>query len=271
MQNILYRYRVINKHTREGLKNSEFYFTSPKDFNDPFDCKNQFSLEGSDDNDWRQFLREQLKHIEPRLSPEERNEKVEAVIRGGTHRWKETQKAQKKIWGKILEEDSNKIGIVCLSRKHNDILMWSHYSDKHRGVCLKFDKGILESCFFCGKVCYSQKYPTFKEYVSELVNSGSENIYKMFLLAKAKHWKYEKEYRLFVEPSERKDLPGERKFKYPEKALIGVIWGCQTSDKDKKMVNDALKGKSHQITYYQAKKSESDYALEIEELVSQLE
>ncbi len=264
MQDILYRYRAIDKHTLEGLRNSEFYFTSPKDFNDPFDCKNQFSFEGSDDNDWRQFFKEQLKHQEPHLSSKERNEKVEAVIRSGTHRVKEIQKEQKKIWGRILEEDSNKIGIVCLSRRHKDILMWSHYSDKHRGVCLEFDKGILESRFYCRKVCYSQKYPTFNVYVSALVNSGPENIYKMFLLAKAKHWKYEKEYRLIVDPSKREDFPEERKFKYPEKALIGLIWGCQTSDKDKKMVMDALKANTHQITYYQAKKSESDYALDVE-------
>src|SRR5437879_3144630 len=30
-------------------------------------------------------------------------------------------------------------GVLCLSRSWNHILMWSHYGDKHKGICLGFD------------------------------------------------------------------------------------------------------------------------------------
>jgi len=255
---------LVDDRTIEGLKKNEFYFTSPKAFNDPFDCKNIFTFEGSNDNDFRLFFREQLKHQQPKLSPKERMESVEAVIKKGIHRKKETQIEQLKRWKNILEEESHKIGVVCFSQKPNDILMWSHYSNKHSGICLEFDKEILESRFFCGRVQYSQQYPTFKKFVSELIHIGQESVYKMFLLTKSKHWKYEKEFRLIEDPSSRKDLPGERKYKYPEEALIGVIWGCQTSEEDKEKIRDALKPKTHKITYYLAKKSESAYAVKIE-------
>src|SRR6516165_6791682 len=28
---------------------------------------------------------------------------------------------------------------LCFSKSWNNILMWSHYADKHRGICLGFD------------------------------------------------------------------------------------------------------------------------------------
>lgn len=145
MNNSLYRYRSVDKRTLEGLVKNEFYFTSPEDFNDPFDCKNLFSFKDSKDSDFRQFLRGQLKYENPHLSPKEITTKVKAIISSGIYRNKQTQEEQLKRWGKILDEESNKLGIVCLSKKHNDILMWSHYSNKHRGICLKFDKETLES------------------------------------------------------------------------------------------------------------------------------
>ncbi len=87
----------------------------------------------------------------------------------------------------------------------------------------------------------------------------------MFLLTKSKHWKYEEEYRLIDDPSSRKDHLGERIYNYPKEALIGVIWGCQTTEENKEKVRNALKGKLHKITYYLANKSENAYAVKIEE------
>lgn len=34
---------------------------------------------------------------------------------------------------------SERIGIICFSRQWNHPMMWGHYADNHRGVCLGFD------------------------------------------------------------------------------------------------------------------------------------
>ena len=265
MDKTLYRYRPINDLTIEGLERSEFYFISPEDFNDPFDCKNIFTFDSADDNDFRKFFQGQLRYKFPSLSPREVNEKVESIIKSGSYRTKEAQAAQLRIWRDILDEESNKLGLVCFSKNPNDILMWSHYSAKHSGICLKFDQDILESRFFCARVHYSQKYPTFKEFVARLNRSGLKSVYQIFLLTKSTHWRYEKEYRLIEDPSRRTDVRGERKYTYPEEALVGIIWGCQTSDKNKEKIREALKNRTHPITYYRAEKSESSYSVRIVE------
>src|ERR1035441_3016297 len=36
-------------------------------------------------------------------------------------------------------ETARDYGLLCFSEEWNNILLWSHYADQHRGVCLGFD------------------------------------------------------------------------------------------------------------------------------------
>lgn len=266
MSNFLYRYRVVDDHALDGLEKNEFFFASPSSFNDPFDCKNIFTFEGSDDEDWRLFYDMQLKHTKPELSSEERRIEVEKIIQTGNHKKPYMKKEQRRRWEKVLEEESNKLGIVCLSKKPKDILMWSHYSDKHRGFCLKFDKKIIEEHFEGFPVEYSPTYPTFKDYVKVLVRSNGTENYKINLLNKSKHWIYEGEYRLIKDPDSRPDNPRERKYRYPEEALVGIIWGCQMLEENKKMIEYILSKRKHPLPIFEAIKAENKYALKIKQI-----
>lgn len=40
---------------------------------------------------------------------------------------------------RVVEHASKRFGILCLSRRRDSILMWGHYSDKHRGIVIGFD------------------------------------------------------------------------------------------------------------------------------------
>jgi hypothetical protein len=39
----------------------------------------------------------------------------------------------------FLDWMSKHFGLICLSRIHDDILMWSHYADQHKGFVIGFD------------------------------------------------------------------------------------------------------------------------------------
>ena len=260
MQNSLYRYRAVDSRSLENLRNNLFYFSSPATFNDPFDCKSLFTLEGSSDDDWRLFFNRSLEYNEPQFSKEQRLKKVEQHIQNGIHRDKKIQAEE----FKKLTLAANELGIVCLSQNRDNILMWSHYANKHKGFCLEFDKSILETYFRCSKVHYKQKYPTFKEFVALSCKTDITELRNLFLFTKSKDWEYEKEFRLISEPDSRTDKPWKRKIEYPEESLVGIIWGCRMTEKDKEKVRNALTGKSTPISYYQAKKSDRAYSLKIE-------
>src|SRR5277367_502008 len=56
------------------------------------------------------------------------------------------------------QESAARFGVLCFSERWNDILQWSHYADRHRGICLGFDVAGDPKKF--GNVHYSnQKIP----------------------------------------------------------------------------------------------------------------
>ncbi|SDF29380.1 DUF2971 domain-containing protein [Bosea robiniae] len=77
-------------------------------------------------------------------------------------------------------------GIICFSASWQNPVQWSHYADKHRGICLGFDvpKQYLAEI---------QYYPTRQV----LNRSTPDAIRSLMIRAKYEHWRYEEEWRLF--------------------------------------------------------------------------
>lgn len=259
MPKYLYRYRTFSQYSMAELIHGEFYFSSPLAFNDPFDCNNMFSFDGTTDDHWRIFLNKFLHHNRPELNDEQRTNEIERVIATGGHRNREKIAQQQNTWGEILTTMNKEKGIVCLSSRQNDLLMWSHYADCHKGFCLVFNTAPLQANFYCEKITYRKQYPTFGEFV----RSDFDGISRSFLFTKSNHWKYENEYRLMVEPQNRVDKPGERLFSFPEGALAGIIFGCKMEDKVKQTLHEIAVRKWQNLKFYSAIKSSNSYSLKI--------
>jgi len=39
---------------------------------------------------------------------------------------------------KVFEDTKSKLGIFCASKSYMNTLLWSHYGDSHKGICLGF-------------------------------------------------------------------------------------------------------------------------------------
>lgn len=78
-------------------------------------------------------------------------------------------------------------GLLCFSKHWRSPLLWAHYADRHRGICLGFDmpKGLPK------KVAYVDKrFPK--------PGTLSEEFVKKLLFTKFTHWSYEDEYRVYL-------------------------------------------------------------------------
>lgn len=84
-------------------------------------------------------------------------------------------------------ELSEQNGVVCFSKTWKDPVLWSHYADKHRGVCLGFDVPNV----WLHEVTYVEKRPPRPPTLDEA-------FMKHLLFSKFAHWYYEQEYRAFV-------------------------------------------------------------------------
>lgn len=157
-----------------------------------------------------------------------------------------------------------KLGILCLCERNDDILMWSHYADKHRGACLMFD---TSSDFFAEMfpVSYQTDYPSvnFLQLLHDMESKRGPNetaqrqFTELIYLTKAAHWTYEHEWRIIRESF------GLHAF--PSSSLIGVVLGCQTTADKVQRVPEWIAAGSCAPVIYRARVSQRRFALEIEE------
>lgn len=97
-------------------------------------------------------------------------------------------------------------GLLCFSQNWTSPVLWSHYADKHRGICFGFNiKADLLK-----EVKYIEKRAMITVGTEMSALQVLEDLEEFVLRTKYDHWRYEEEFRYFVslkaadEDSERK-------------------------------------------------------------------
>jgi len=137
---------------------------------------------------------------------------------------------------------SKTTGILCFSKNWKNPVQWSHYANKHKGICMGFE--------------VPDQYPFEVEYKNERLDPGAEidlhDMYK-FLSTKFIHWSYEEEWRLFVTLDKNEEENGLYFSDFSEKLeLKQVIVGAQ-SEITRKQLSDALGDLSGNIEVFKAR------------------
>ena len=254
-----YKYRsmadpgVIRWVERIVLHN-ELYFAAAKTFNDPFDLRPVLSLTAPKIQKVKDFERMSKKY-EPSLNREQRRAQAKDVVKNSLG-WKSIKTTEKSIQAEHASWITENVGVYCVSTKRDDILMWSHYADYHKGICLEFD-GEAPLMAHAQKVQYTQKRVPIMMYYDD-----NETSMTKALLSKSLQWAYEEEWRLI----DVKNGPGTVEFKPGN--LTGIVIGALASADTVGMVRRWVKERSHPLDIYQASLSNSDYSLEIKKLGS---
>lgn len=116
--------------------------------------------------------------------------------------------------------------VLCLTEHENDLLMWSHYAEAHRGFLVEFN---LDDPFFVNarmfKVRYQDERPTmhFDPEAEEAQNCAR---------VKGKQWVGEDEWRMFKDLRKAQDSLDKEGglFDIPGKAIKRVILGCRAAE-----------------------------------------
>lgn len=129
---------------------NRIFFPCAKDFNDPFDSQLRCSASGTDDEKI-EWIASKIKKRNPNLT---RNERLDQAQRLLAARPKE---ALQQSVDEMVDMAARNFGVLSMSSKNDDLLMWAHYADKHQGFCLEFD---THYDFFGGavQVRYEEKY-----------------------------------------------------------------------------------------------------------------
>jgi len=250
----LYKFRSLAGDSKDRLvkifTNQELYFPHPSEFNDPFDCLPSFTYKASD-AETKAYLRRLVRDKEPGLSRNERRAKERdfaEMLRPGP--------AMKQFEERMTEgmrKAERMAGIFSMAEDWKSILMWSHYADSHRGVCLRFKRSVYEPFFGRAQpVAYRSDRP-----LTNAITDDPWVYVEKTLLTKASCWSYEREWRLIEH--ER----GAGIHAYPKSCLDGVILGAKISPEHRALVMELVAGYGSEIEVMMASVSKRKFEVEL--------
>ena len=239
----------------------KIYFSSAKHFNDPWDCKPFYNLDALDDPVTYDRYVERFDAI-GRKSAQNLTEEQRQACR-------DRMRTDRPFFEGIIREFADGIGaqvetdygVYCLTPHPLSISMWSHYANKHSGICIEFG---TDNDDFCSafKVEYHEAFPNY-----DLFPDDPEDEVAPFI-GKAKAWCYEQEYRLIAAEGDHGVASvlrtQNRRRRFPDNALKSIIIGCLTSPNDEGAIRAAVARHAPDVSVQKAIRDPSRYKLDLQ-------
>ncbi len=288
MPEILYKYRRFddNGHALKNLEENTIWLSSPKVYNDPFEC-----VECSDAEQILAFISRKKEHFEKTVEKfsqkynldvdtveQMRREKDPAMAFAQHVFLKEGKKTEEiEAFFSVLEKSKKKeieraaryfnekktelLRLCSFCKTKDSVLMWSHYTQEHKGFCIEYDVGKLPREDFFIRMLYpviycTGLYDSTKHRLKILENNGVfNNIYfVMTSMRKALGWHYEQEWRLALNHGL---MDKDENFSFAP--ISAVYLGCKIDPKNKDKVLAICARKK--IPVFQAETSLDKYEL----------
>jgi len=135
---------------------------------------------------------------------------------------------------------AERFGMICFCEHWHNPLLWSHYADKHRGMCLGFDvddRGLQRVNYVRKRS--ELKIPPTKESANEL------------LFTKYRDWKYEEEWRNWFQFDKRED--GFYFYYFDAFIQLREVIAGPLCAEPKERIDQALKGYTETISVIKAR------------------
>lgn len=238
----LYHYEVFRpEYLEDLLVNQRVHFSNPKNFNDPWDCHAWFDTMRAYDAAYRAS---HIKAFQVRIPS--MTEAQQSCYEGRLSADGDLFKGALETFAEITHDAlAERWRIYCLTPHPDNLRMWSHYSDKHRGVCLEFDASIalIGNAY---RVNYCDVLQTL-----DVLEITREDAFRV-LINKSTEWSYENEYGILArDRAADKVTPQfmpitDREFLLlPPLALTSIIAGCRADfDEIKSLVEKHAPGLS---------------------------
>jgi len=280
---LYYRYKAFNTRTIELLCNDTMYFANPSSFNDPLDSSFVIVYDSEDINEIRHLYSVLLKRRrESEILLNFKNAKVNdkkahefaikrteieaqehlndiAYFATDTESYNSIteEQAEKKILLSRIEVEIHKHytrGVACFSSSYASPVLWSHYGDQHKGICIGYSTN-RNPIRIMNTVIYgdsrSINMSTLIDAFLHDDKKAQSDLDRDVLLRKAKEWKYEKELRL-IDQQGNQDSP---------LLLTEIIFGLCCSDVVKHTIMKALEMLIPKVRFYQIQTTPNSYTL----------
>jgi hypothetical protein len=272
---ILYKYRSWQdneKYTPENekfqkriLTDKEIFLANAGMFNDPFDLAIPKRYDKLTESDKVGLLYSFLKQEKPSKSDNEVFQIIAEKITKGYFN-------DPAYWNKPNEDSLTDIkerhGVFPTAKCNDNLLMWSHYADFHRGFVVGFKSTELvdflqstyaneELNFGLFEVDYTNKFPVIKPSAdkSEIVNNSF-----IRMTTKSHHWSYEEEYRYIV--AGRTNAV----FSIDEELYEEIVLGCKMNPNTKKDILKVVDKNFPKIKIFETIQDKTAFKIHIKQI-----
>jgi hypothetical protein len=174
-----------------------------------------------------------------------------------------------------------RFGVLTLARRPDTILLWSHYADDHKGICIELDTArhpdLLPNLHPVG---YALESPVISKGFANLLialkdadkpaldkavllsiadpdveGRWSDLDIRSWFLTKARPWAYEREWRSIKE--------GSGTLPIPDAAIAGVVIGCNAPPEVEEKVRAWVQGRPRKVRLRRAVKRRGAFALDL--------
>jgi hypothetical protein len=275
----LYKYSSLTPRVLQQLCLGEIYYADPSDFNDPLDCRpsvepdlpiqdlkdvlarlisRRVSKEVFDAMKRLRFKKETILVRQDLVAAKSVETLLQSIEYDATNPDVEDAEGHIKFsLGNAIEAELRSAydqGVLCLSSKYTSPLMWSHYADQHRGICVELDVSKLPA----GAI-YKVEYGTSRRLNASAIRRWLGNddplakreIDRACLLTKSTEWNYEDEFRLLGRIGVQTCMAPFR----------SVTFGMRCDSALQYAVIAALGGANSKLDFYQIAKPTAQFVL----------
>lgn len=186
----LYKYRpfdVANLRSvdmvRQILVHNQVWMAAPSRLNDPKDMR--FTVQMNNDLQARQaWMRRNQQLLDTLgLPPEQRRIVTHQLLHGSF---------DEQMIAEFQKATLDAMGVFSASRDPRNELIWTHYADEHRGICIQFATFQDELFLLAKRVAYGKEFPKL------LLPAPDGQALQEHYLIKSAAWSYENEWRVVV-------------------------------------------------------------------------
>lgn len=233
----VFKYLSVSSGAKSILDQTIRY-SRPQDLNDPFECLPRY-----DRAEVVSLVEEQTN------DPKQRDKCVESIMN------RDFVDFFKRM---------NDFGVTSFSTSSTTILMWSHYAEQHKGLCIEYDSSKIGSL---AKV----QYASTPERILCSVKNVSKQAVVSAMMTKGGEWAYEKEVRRFevISNCVKNYDPALKRFvftkKLPSDAIRGIYFGLYF---DPVLMDDLCKYEyeiNPKCCFYQEKRDTQKFAVGFDE------
>jgi hypothetical protein len=244
-------YKYVIPERIEVVRDLRIRFTPPGYLNDPFESRITFDLTSDESETLSNRGHGEFDH----------DESVRLWRRMASFEW----------------------GILCLTKRPDNLVMWAHYAGAHRGFLLEFDS---ENPFFNHRYVLHLDWTWMDEMPLECPGFGNlrdvrysqcrsstcnlNEIPTDSFFVKSTDWEYEEEVRMILPLADANHTIKEdavHLFRFPPEALTGVVLGAgagqELTDEFSMLIKDE---KLHHVRLRKAKLSLSSFGIEFTEM-----